>query len=580
MNGLTFFRLLAGVNARIIRRNILALREKSFLMVSVITLFVVGYWFAGYAVFYMGFHRLAEVPGLQVIVLDRMLYLFFAFLFLMLVFSNMIIGYSTLFKSQETQWMLTLPVRSLDVFRWKLLETTLLASWAFLFLSAPLMAAYGNARQVSASFYLKVFLLFVPFTIIPAALGSIGILAVTRYLHRRVFKCALFGVSAVGIVCGIAFLKPMQAEDLEPAQMVASLQQLLHNSHLAVQPMLPSYWVASSMIAWGEGWTGKGMFYFLVLLSNAMMAMLLCITLSRHLYYDGWSRNHGQGDFQLGVPLLDKEINLPRVALLERIVNLWPRMDSATRALMIKDIRVFWRDTSQWSQFVIFFGLLGLYVLNLRSVAYDWNNEYWASFVSFLNLGASSMTLATLTTRFVFPQFSLEGKRLWMVGMVPYGLKRVLLEKFWLSSVCSAAITVPLMLMSSWMLRIPGWLTLLFGSTVAVMSFGLCGIAVGIGALFPNFSTGSTANRRADNPARIVSGFGGTFCFILSLVYIMLAVGSEVLPMYSSFAANGFTDRGQPWGLVFSWIFVAFLSLAATTIPMSLALKKVESLEI
>ena len=32
----------------------------------------------------------------------------------------MIIGYSTLFKSQETEWMLTLPVRSLDVFRWKL----------------------------------------------------------------------------------------------------------------------------------------------------------------------------------------------------------------------------------------------------------------------------------------------------------------------------------------------------------------------------------------------------------------------------------------------------------------------------
>src|ERR1039457_2055386 len=136
MNALRFFRLLIEVNLRIARRNALALREKSLLMVSVITLFVIGYWFAAYAIFYMGFRHLAEVPGLHVIVLDRMLYLFFAFLFLMLMFSNMIIGYSTLFKSQETQWMLTLPVRSLDVFRWKLLETTLLASWAFLFLSA------------------------------------------------------------------------------------------------------------------------------------------------------------------------------------------------------------------------------------------------------------------------------------------------------------------------------------------------------------------------------------------------------------------------------------------------------------
>jgi ABC-2 type transport system permease protein len=318
----------------------------------------------------------------------------------------------------------------------------------------------------------------------------------------------------------------------------------------------------------------------MVLLSNAMMATLVCVTLSRRLYYEGWSRNHSQGDFQLGVPLLDTPINLPRAGLTERIVNLWPRMHHATRALVIKDIHVFWRDTSQWSQFVIFFGLLGLYVLNLRSVAYDWGNEYWASFVSFLNLGASSMTLATLTTRFVFPQFSLEGKRLWMVGMVPYGLKHVLLEKFWLSSVCSATITLVLMLTSCWMLRIPGWLTLLFASTVVVMSFALCGIAVGIGALFPNFSSGSTASQRDDNPARIVSGFGGTFCFILSLAYIAIVIGSEVLPMYLSFAANNFTNRGQPWGLVFSWIFVSLFSLLAASLPMTLALKKVESLEI
>ena len=75
MNALQFFRLLAGVNARILRRHVLAVREKSFFMVSVITLFVVGYWFAGYTVFFMGFHRLGELPGMQGIVVDRMLYM-------------------------------------------------------------------------------------------------------------------------------------------------------------------------------------------------------------------------------------------------------------------------------------------------------------------------------------------------------------------------------------------------------------------------------------------------------------------------------------------------------------------------
>jgi ABC-2 type transport system permease protein len=578
MSAVAFFRLLTGVNARIMRRHVLALREKSFLMVSVITLFVIGYWAAGYAVFRFGFGQLEEVPGLQAILLDRMLYLFFAFLFVMLVFSNMIIGYSTIFKSQETQWMLTLPVRSVDVFRWKLLETTLLASWAFLFLSAPLMLAYGVTRHVTGWFYLKVFLLFVPFMTIPAALGSMVILIVARYFHRRIFKWALFGFSAVGIACAVVFLKPMQAEDLDQAQMVAALQELLHNSRVTAQPILPSYWVASSMIAWGEGGVGRGLFFFMVLLSNAMMATLVCTTVSRRLFYEGWSHNHSQGHFEFGVPVLDKPIALPRTGLLERVVNLWPRLHHATRALVIKDVRVFWRDTSQWSQFAIFFGLLGLYVLNLRSVAHEWKSD-WACFISFLNLGASSMTLATLTTRFVFPQFSLEGKRLWMVGMVPYGLKRVLLEKFWLSSVCSATITLVLILTSSWMLRIPHWLTLLFSSTVVVMSFALCGIAVGIGALFPSFGSGSAVSRD-DNPAKIVSGFGGTFCFVMSLLYIALVIGAEVWPMYTGFAAGGLTSRGQPWSLVFSWIFVSLFSLAAACIPMSLALKKVESLEI
>ena len=570
-----FFRLLWEVNWRVAQRRIRSVREQSRLMVVVIALFVIGYWVAGYVLFRAGFWYLAKFPGLGGLLMDRMLYLFFAFLFLMLIFSNMIIGYSSLFKSQETQWMLTLPVRHTDVFRWKLVETMLLASWAFLFLSAPFLFAYGSIRNASAIFYLKAFLLFLPFTMIPAALGSLIILTVTRYLHRRVFKWGLFGVGALVIIAAIFLVRPMDATQLQQAEMISSMNQLLSNSRLALQPWLPSYWVASSMIAWGEGWGGRGLFFFFVLLSNALMAVLVCFHFSTRVFYDGWSRNNSQGPLRLGVGVLDQEIKLrARTRLLERVLGLWPWMHPATRALMVKDIRVFWRDTSQWSQFVIFFGLLGLYVLNLRNVSYDWNNEFWAGFVSFLNLGASSMTLATLTTRFVYPQFSMEGKRLWIIGMVPFGMKRVLLEKFWLSSAWSVVITLSLTLLSSGMLKLPTWMTVLFSATVVLMSFALCGIAVGIGALFPNFGAGSTANRY-DNPAKIVSGFGGTFCFVLSLFYIVLVITAEALPVYFQVGGGG----GRPWGVVISWIFVSLLSLVAIIVPMSLALKKVGEME-
>ena len=575
MTAPTFFRVLMDLHLHMAQRRLGSLKQQSRLMLAVIMLFVLGYWVAGYALFRAGFWYLTKFPGLGGLLMDRMLYLFFAFLFLMLVFSNMIIGYSTLFKSQETQWMMTLPVRHTDVFRWKLVETALLASWAFLFLSAPFMLAYGNVRDVSWSFYLKALLLFVPFIVIPASVGLLVILFVTRYLHRQLFKWALFGLGTLAIIGAVLLVRPMDAGQLQQAEMISSMNQLLHNSRLALQPLLPSYWVASSMIAWGEGWGGRGLFFFLVLVSNAAMAVLLCAVASSRLFYDGWSRNHSQGPFRFGVTVLDREFAVrPRSSGLDRLLRLWPWLHPSTRALMVKDIRIFWRDTSQWSQFVIFFGLLGLYVLNLRNVSYDWSNEFWASFVSFLNLGASSMTLATLTTRFVFPQFSMEGKRLWIVGMVPYGMKRVLLEKFWLSSAWSVGITLTLTLLSSWMLKLPAWMTVLFSATVVLMSFALCGIAVGVGALFPNFSTGSTANRY-DNPAKIVSGFGGTFCFVLSLVYIVLVILAEALPVYWGVGVGS----GRPWGIVLSWIFVSGLSLLAIVVPMSLALKKVGEME-
>ncbi|MCG3148516.1 MAG: hypothetical protein PCFJNLEI_01960 [Verrucomicrobiae bacterium] len=575
----TFFGLLLETNARLLRRRVLAIREQSWLMIAVMASFVLGYWGASYLMFHHGFRFLASLPGVGGMVVERMLYLFFAFLFVMLLFSNMIIGYSSLFKSQETQWMLTLPVPAHEVFRWKLVETSVLASWAFIFLAAPMIVAYGLARGVGWIFYLKVFVLFLPFTMIPAAVGSLVILAVTRYLHRRVFKWVLFGVGAMVLLACVFFVRPINAADLQESQMIGALDQILRNSRFTRYPLLPSSWVAQSMIAWGDGWMWKGTFFFLVVLSNALLAGVICVAASGRIFYDGWSRNHSQGSFKLGIEMLDKTIALPRSWLLEPVLRLFPRLDSCTRALIVKDIRVFWRDTSQWSQFVIFFGLLGLYVINLRNVTYDWHNEYWAVFIAFLNLGASSMTLGTLTTRFVFPQFSLEGKRLWIVGMVPFGLKRVLLQKFWLSSVVAILITTSLTLVSCLLLHVPAWLTLLFSATGVLMSFGLCGIAVGVGALFPNFGTGSTANRRDDNPAKIVSGFGGTFCFVLSLVYIAVVIAIEAAPMWLQFYGGILRRDQQPWAMVGAWMIVSLISLLATTIPMQLALKRVENME-
>ncbi len=195
------------------------------------------------------------------------------------------------------------------------------------------------------------------------------------------------------------------------------------------------------------------------------------------------------------------------------------------------------------------------------------DNPFWTHLVSFLNLGACSLNLATLTTRFVYPQFSLEGKRLWIVGMAPLGLVNVVKAKYWLANITSLTVTLGLITLSCHMLEMSLARTLFFGVAVTVMTLTLTGLAVGLGALYPNF--------KEENPSKIVSGFGGTFCLVLSFLYILGAVVLLALatPWMRPEAGNSVRVAGCLGG------FVA-LSFAVGWVPLMMGLRRVRAFEL
>jgi ABC-2 type transport system permease protein len=253
--------------------------------------------------------------------------------------------------------------------------------------------------------------------------------------------------------------------------------------------------------------------------------------------------------------------------LLERLTNFLRPWSPPAAALVLKDARLFWRDPAQWIQFMIFFGLLCIYVINLRNVAFNFQNPFWETMISYLNLAASSLTLSTLTTRFVFPQFSLEGRMLWLVGLAPIGLRKVLLQKFWTSCFTTSVITVSLMIISSVMLHLPWLRVAFFAVSIALMSATLSGLSVGLGALFPNF--------KEDNPSKIVSGFGGTLCLVASFLYITLFVTLVALPDLARVTKFS-------WAIptVLPYLLALVLSLSVMLFPLLLAIRRVKNLEI
>ena len=102
-------------------------------------------------------------------------------------------------------------------------------------------------------------------------------------------------------------------------------------------------------------------------------------------------------------------------------------MDTLFASCSSKTLQVFRRDVTQWSQFAIFFGLLALYFYNLQS--FNYSNAY-ASLIGHLNLAVVGLILSTFTTRFVFPSISLEGRRFWILGLLPIHRDQIIWAKF------------------------------------------------------------------------------------------------------------------------------------------------------
>ena len=160
----------------------------------------------------------------------------------------------------------------------------------------------------------------------------------------------------------------------------------------------------------GRGHPARRGFFALVLLSHTLFFGSLAFTRFGPLFYDTASavQSRGGGGLKPGWFRASRKHGAAAGPLETIFVKcFW--LDRDRRALAVKDLRMFWRDTTQWGQSVMLFGLLGIYIINLRNFAHQLTTPFWVNLVAYLNLMACSLNLATVTTRFVFPNFRSKG---------------------------------------------------------------------------------------------------------------------------------------------------------------------------
>lgn len=549
------FGRLARMRLRQIAHRLGRLGEESRLKMVVVAAMGAALWGGLFFGFLDVFRFLRQFPDFQAAIIDYVLALFFLSLLGMLTFSNALLAFWALFRSEETRFLFTQPVRGESVYHYKFLEIVTFSSWASVVLVLPVMIAYGIQNGAPWYFYPGILLYLVPFVFIPAALGALGGMVLSAAFPRHRLKVFGLVVAVVAVWGGVAAVRAMTlGRGIQVTMTVRT--DFLEAIAIGTEPMVPSYWATKGLLALACADLEAGAFYWLALGATAAACVAAGDLAAGACYARAWAgvAAGGSGRRRPG-----------RAGLVDLLLRPVARFDRVTAALVAKDLKGFLRDPAQWGQAAIFFGVLGLYFANLRSLRYHRSEEFWRGLVYFLNLGVTSLILAIFTTRFIFPLLSLEGKRFWVLGLAPVSRGRLVWAKFTYAAVGALLITEPLILLSNAMLQMPRIYLGLQLYATALVCLGLTGLAVGLGALFPNF--------KEDSPSRVVSGFGGTLTLILSIGLVALLVASQAVPF-----GLHLRNRDVPVGPYLALGAGAFtlVALAAAFVPVVLGVRALE----
>jgi ABC-2 type transport system permease protein len=506
-------------------------------------------WLCGLSwLFYSGFDFLYSLGGAAFFLVQRLFTLFFMGLGLMLMLSGAVTGYSNLLQSPELRRLITWPVPLRDLFYYSLVRTTLMSSWAFFFIIVPFIGAFGVYRGWHVGMILWSVAFSAPFVMLFSGLGVLMMLLIVRWIPRG-RTLALLAVLLVTFGLWkarthVELIRNNQQED------IMNLARFVPGLEFSSQPLLPNGWMARGILALAQqDWT-RGLLYLTLLCSSVGVLFLLIARVGSWLYPSTLQRqNTSVGDWAQCDSRVSRFLH-----------SLFPGTGPA-RAFGIKDALVFVRDPSQWSQFLIFFGLLSLYFLNLGSLGYDDLDKPWANLIAFLNMFSLSAVMSSLSSRFVFPQLSLESKTLWLVALAPVSLTRMMLIKFVLSSGALLLIGGTLTMLSNAMLDLPEFSLRLSTLLMPCVAFALAGMATGLGAIF--------METEAKTPAQILSGYGGTLNLILTLLTVILLV--LVPGIVSHLSTSDMMPAGiEAWLFPLTSLYIVLISLLAGALPLYL----------
>ena len=220
------------------------------------------------------------------ILLNRLLSVLALTLFSLLVVSNVLVSFATIYRAKEVAYLVQAPISVATFFLGRFVECLSFSSWALAFLGSPVLIAYGLHRGANPSFYLALIVFFVPFVTIPAAIGSILSIVLVRIFSGLRSGAVIVVAILVGVLAFTLLRPELDDPNLSQAETIQAVADTLGQTQ---SPYLPSYWLAEGLLRAAVGQLGASAFYLLLLIANALLALWLATIAAELWFYRGWT---------------------------------------------------------------------------------------------------------------------------------------------------------------------------------------------------------------------------------------------------------------------------------------------------
>ena len=488
--------------------------------------------------------------------------------FSMLIFSSIITALSNLYLSKDLELCHSMPVSVEELFISRSLYTFVDSSWMVIIFALPVFLAYAYVYRPGPNFYFSLIHMNAAMAIIASCIGILMTMVLVHIFPAQRTKDIILLLSIVMIVALYLLFRFLRPERLVNPEAFFSVAQYVSALKAPDSPYLPTHWITETLWADLNATEGRShLFEVLLTWTTAASVAVINIWTARFIYFDGFSKSQeAKKRRAVGKTLLDlliMSVSKPFGRDLSEIIS--------------KDIRVFFRDNTQWSQLLLLAALIVVYLYNFSVLPLDKSPirlDFLQNQLAFLNMGLAGFVLSAVCARFVYPAVSAEGEAYWIIRSSPLKLGRYLWGKYLFFIFPILLLAEVLIVATNYLLDVTRFMMILSSVTIGFMVLGIVALGIGLGASYPKF--------KHENVGQVSTGFGGFLYMMISSLFIGLIIILEAGPVYVLFMSQvrGSVITSLQWLFIVSSFSAVILIICVAIIrPMKAGLKALEEYE-